>query len=81
MNTVITPTEARTNLYQLIDLAGETHKPIHIHGKRKSAVLISESDWRSIEETLYLLAIPGMRQSILKGMKTPLNKCTKELNW
>ncbi len=72
---------ARTNLYKLIDETIDTSEPIQITGKRGNAVLISESDWRSINETLYLLSIPGMRESIVKGIDTPVEKCAEELDW
>ena len=74
-------TEARKNIYRLIDQAAKTHEPIQITGKRNNAVLVSEEDWRSIQETLYLSSIPGMRKSIMEGMKTPLNETTDELKW
>ena len=74
-------TEARSKLYRLIDEAATSHEPIVIKGKRSSAVLISEDDWRSIQETLYLLNIPGMRESIRKGLATPIEKCTQEIDW
>ena len=80
MNT-LTATEARANLYRLIDEAGESHEPIIISGKRNSAVLLSAEDWSAIQETLYLLAVPGMRESIKTGMAEPLAKNTKELKW
>lgn len=76
-----TASEARANLYRLLDEAAETHKPIRIAGKRNNAVLVSEEDWAAIQETLYLLSIPGMRESIKKGMKTPVGKCDTELDW
>ncbi|MBA3066453.1 type II toxin-antitoxin system Phd/YefM family antitoxin [bacterium] len=79
--TTLTVTQARSNLYKLMDKTAQLHEPIQITGKRNSAVLISEDDWRSINETLYLLSIPGMRESIRKGLKTPLNKCAKTLKW
>ena len=79
--TTITATEARKQLYRLLDEANASHEPIHIAGKRGGAVLIAEEDWRSIEETLYLLSIPGMRESIRKGLKTPVSKCSKDLKW
>ncbi len=79
--TTITATEARKKLYRLLDEVGEFHKPIYITGKRNKAVLVSEDDWSSIQETLYLLSIPGMRESIIKGLKTPVEKCTEELSW
>ena len=74
-------TNARKNLYKLVERLSDTHEPIHITGKSKSAVLVGEDDWRSIEETLYLLSIPGMRQSILKGMKEPLSKASTKDPW
>jgi antitoxin YefM len=79
--TSIPVTQARAQLYQLVDHATSSHEPIHITGKRSSAVLVSEEDWRSIQETLYLLSIPGMRDSIRKGMSEPLSKATKTLQW
>ncbi len=77
----LTASEARANLYRLLDEAAETHTPIRIAGKRSSGVLVSEEDWSAIQETLYLLSVPGMRESIKKGLKTPLDKCAKELAW
>jgi prevent-host-death family protein len=77
----LTATEARSKLYGLIDETTASHEPIIIKGKRGNAVLISEDDWRSIQETIYLLNIPGMRESIRDGLATPVEKCTKELNW
>ena len=73
--------EARSQLYRLVDEAARSHEPILIEGKRSNAVLISEEDWRAIEETLYLLSVPGMRESIRKGLKTPVEKCAPELKW
>ncbi|CAD5271456.1 MULTISPECIES: type II toxin-antitoxin system Phd/YefM family antitoxin [unclassified Imperialibacter] len=74
-------TEARKNIYKLIDEATETHQPVQITGKRNNAVLVSEEDWRAIQETLYLISIPGMRESIITGMKTPLEETTDKLDW
>jgi PHD/YefM family antitoxin component YafN of YafNO toxin-antitoxin module len=79
--TTITATEARKSLYKLLaDLAG-SHAPIQITGKLGNAVLVSEDDWRAIQETLHLLAIPGMRKSIRDGMKMPVGKCVEKLDW
>jgi antitoxin YefM len=77
----INATKARGKLYSLIDEAGDTHEPIHITGKRSNAVLISENDWNNIQETLYLLSIPGMRESIRKGLGASIAECTKDLEW
>ena len=79
--TTLSASEARKQLYNLVDEVKVTHQPVQIIGKRNSAVLVSEEDWRAIEETLYLTAIPGMRESIKKGLKTPIDKCDKELKW
>lgn len=77
----LTASEARSNLYRLIDETVESHEPILISGKRSSAVLLSAEDWSAIQETLFLLAVPGMRESIKTGMAEPLAKSTKELKW
>ena len=77
----ISATKARANLYKLIDEASSVHEPIQISGKRHNAVLLSEEDWRSIQETLYLLSLPGMRESIRKGLKTPVDECSEGLEW
>jgi len=81
MANLITASEARAGLYRLIDEAAESHQPIMISGKRSNAVLLSAEDWDAIQETLYLLAVPGMRESIKKGMAEPLAKSVKKLNW
>ena len=79
--TTLSASEARKRLYKLVDEVKETHEPVQIVGRRSSAVLISEEDWRAIEETLYLASIPGMRASIKKGLKIPVEKCEEEPGW
>ena len=79
--TGITANEALSNLYRLIDETAESHQPIVIMGKRNKAVLVSEEDWSAIQETLYLLSVPGMRESIREGMDTPVDECDEELDW
>ncbi len=79
--TTLTASAARTKLYNLLDKVAESHEPVQIMGKRHDAILISEEDWRAIKETLYLLSVPGMRESIQKGLKTPVKKCVKKLKW
>ena len=81
MTIPITASEARADLYRLIDQAAESHQPVLISGKRSSAVLVSAEDWQAIQETLYLLSIPGMRESIRMGMAEPLAKSAKALTW
>ena len=78
---ILSATEARTKLYRLIDQTSKSHEPIVITGKRGNAVLISEDDWRSIQETIYLLNIPGMRESIRNGLATPIEECSEEIDW
>lgn len=80
MNT-LSATEARSTLYRLIDETIETHKPVMITGKRGNAVLISEPDWNAINETLHLLSIPGMRESIRDGMAESLEECDTKSDW
>jgi prevent-host-death family protein len=77
----LSATEARTRLYRLIDEVSLTHEPIVITGKRGNAVLISEDDWRAIQETMFLLNIPGMRESIQEGLATPIEDCKEEIEW
>jgi len=79
--TSVSVTEARKNLYRLLDDLNQSHEPVQISGKRSNAVLVSEEDWRSIQEPLYLLSVPGMRESIIDGLKTPVAKCSKRLRW
>jgi len=77
--TTLSATEARKTLYNLVDDVALSHDPIQIVGKRNTAVLISEEDWRAIQETLYLTSIPGMHESIKKGLKTTADECADEL--
>lgn len=79
--TILNATEARTKLYSLIDEAANTHRPIVITGKRGNAVLVSEEDWNAIAETLHLLSVPGMLESIKQGMKEPVTECARDLDW
>jgi PHD/YefM family antitoxin component YafN of YafNO toxin-antitoxin module len=79
--TTLTTSQARANLYNLVDTISTQHNPVQIMGKRHNAVLISAEDWQAINETLYLLSIPGMRKSLIQGMNTPVNKCVKKLPW
>ncbi len=79
--TTMTATEARAKLYRLFDDVSESHDPVHITGKRHSAVLISEEDWNNIQENLNLLSIPNIRESIVKGRNTPIEECSEELEW
>jgi len=77
----LTATEARSKLYRLIDETTNSHQPVIITGKRGNAVLVSEEDWQSLQETLYLLSIPGMRKSIREGLSTPVDECEQDIDW
>ena len=79
--TTMSATEARKQLYKLLDDVSQSHEPVQITGKRGNAVLISEDDWLAVQETLYLVSIPGMRESILEGMATPADELEGELAW
>ena len=79
--TTVNATEARSKLYRLIDEATQSHEPITITGRRGNAVLIAEQDWNAINETLFLLSIPGMRESIREGMESRLENCGSDLDW
>ena len=77
----INVTKARANLYNLLIEASESHEPIQITGKKSNAILVSEEDWRQIQETLHLISIPGMRKSIVEGLNADLESDTRELDW
>lgn len=81
MSTLLTTTQARANLYRLIDQVAESHNPVVITGKQNNAILVSQEDWESIQETLYLLSITGMRESIKEGLKIAVNECEDDLDW
>ena len=79
--TSVSATEARKRLYSLLDDVAASHEPIEITGRRSNAVLVSEDDWRAVQETLHLLSIPGMRESILEGIATPVEDLDDKLDW
>jgi len=79
--TAFSASEARKRLFNLVDEVKETHEPVQIVGKRNSAILVSEEDWRAIQETLYLVSIPGMRESIKEGLSAPVEECDEDPGW
>lgn len=79
--TSLTATEARKILYRLLDEVSESHEPVQITGRRGNAVLIGEDDWRAVQETLHLLSIPGMRESIREGMAIPVDELEEKPGW
>ena len=79
--TTLSASEARKRLFNLVDEVKETHEPVQIKGKRNSAILVSEDDWRAIKETLHLTTIPGMRESVKAGLEAPVEECEDEPGW
>jgi PHD/YefM family antitoxin component YafN of YafNO toxin-antitoxin module len=79
--TTLNATEARSKLYALMDEVAISHQPIVITGKRGNSILLSEEDWNAINETLHLLSVPGMRESIKEGLGSNLSECDQELDW
>jgi antitoxin YefM len=77
----MTASAARANLYRLLDETAESSEPVQITGKKGNAVLVSEQDWRAMQETLYLLSIPGMRESIREGLRAPIEECSENPGW
>jgi len=77
----LTASEARANFYRLMDQAAESHEPITISGKRNDVVLVAAEDWQAIQETLHLLSVPGMRESIREGMAESPDQCAQALDW
>jgi prevent-host-death family protein len=78
---VLSVSQAKENLDTVLDTVQDTFEPVIIAGKNSSAVLVSENVWRSIEETLYLSSIPGMKDSIIAGMRERIEDCSKEIEW
>lgn len=76
-----TITDLRKNIYKIVEETNETNEPVHIYGKKGNAVMVSEEDWKAIQETLYLHGVPGMAESIIEGMKTPLSDTSDKLDW
>lgn len=79
--TLYTVSEARSDLYNLVDHVSEAHEPAYITGKRHTAVLISEEDYRAILETLYISSVPGLKEDILAGRNEPDDQSAKKLDW
>lgn len=80
---ILSLSEARANLFKLVDRVSQSHKPVHIHGRHNNAVLLSEEDFEAIQETLYLMSVPGLYEDLKEGLETPLEECTpdSELKW
>ncbi len=68
-------TKARQNIYKLVEDAIASNEPLQITAKKGNVVLVSEEDWKSVQETLYLLSVPGMREALIEGVNTPADEC------
>ncbi len=79
--TIYTASSARQNFFQLIKSVIKSHKPVHVTTKEKNVVILSEDDYNAMQETLYLMSIPGMRDSIKQAMQEPYDDCAEELDW
>ena len=81
MTKIISASQARADIYNIMDETAESHEPILITGKRNNVVMISQEDWNSIEETLYLNSIPNMASSIQKSMNAPDSEFSENIEW
>ncbi len=81
MSHIYSASAARANLYKLIDDVSLSHQPLLITGKRHNAVLVSEEDWRSIEETLYIMSVPGLKESLMEQRNIRIEQCVRKLDW
>ena len=81
MTKAISASQARANIFTIMDEAASSHEPILITGKRNNVVMLSQEDWNAIQETLFLMSIPNMKESIIKGMNTPISECSEDLEW
>ncbi|MEG4217724.1 type II toxin-antitoxin system prevent-host-death family antitoxin [Microcoleus sp. Pol14C6] len=79
--TIIPINEPQKQLQHSIAPMSQSLQPIAITGQTSNAVLLSESDSAYVQETLYLLSVPGMRESIREGMETPIEDCDRQLQW
>ena len=81
MTKVMTVSQARTNIYKIMDETSQTHQPIMITGKRNNVVMLSEEDWNAKEETLYLNSVTGMADSIKEAMDAPDSEFSENIEW
>lgn len=77
----ISTKEAKDKLPFLLKEISSSHEPVIITDTKSNGVLLSEDDWEAIQETLYLLSSPKMRESIKIGLKTPISRCSKKIKW
>ncbi len=75
---IVNATTARNNFFKLIEEVITTHEPVYITSKTGNVIMLSEEDYRSIQETLYLCSVPGMREKIVEGLNTSLEECVED---
>jgi len=81
MTRVMSVSQVRADIYNVIDETAQTHKPVLITGKRNNVVMISQEDWNAIEETLYLNSIPNMASSIQESMNADDGEFSEDIEW
>lgn len=81
MTKILSASQVRSDIFNLIDETAMSHEPIVITGKRNNAVMVSQEDWNAIQETLYLSSIPKVRKSIIKGLETSIEDCSENIEW
>ncbi len=79
--TTLKASDAGERLDQILEEASDAHQPVLIAGSRRNGVLVAEEDWNAIQETLHLLSVPGMRESIVEGLATPVAECSEAPGW
>lgn len=73
-------TNFRKNIFEMLDQTIKYNEPVNISTKSGNAVLISEDEYNSLMETLYLTSVPGMKKKLEEGMNTPVEEC-EEFEW
>jgi prevent-host-death family protein len=81
MTKIMSVSQVRADIYNIMDETAQTHEPVLITGKRNNVVMVSQEDWNAIEETLYLNAIPNMVSSIQSSMNAPDSEFSETIQW
>ena len=81
MTKVMSVSQVRADIYNVMDETAQTHEPVLITGKRNNVVMLSQEDWNAIEETLYLNSIPNMTSSIQESMDAPDSEFSEDIEW
>lgn len=77
----ISAAKLKNNFYDVLEELSLEDKPIKITGKKNNAILITEDHWNSLQETMCLLSIPGMKESILEAKNEPIENWSSKLPW